>query len=312
MDPSQHPLSSRSGPADLALDTAVQPIPNQPGAYSALLPHHWNYRLPSGGVLMTVALRAMSAELAGSGMRLIAATSTFCAPIPHGPVRIETRVLRRGRTASQVQSILYIQNDANLNAVGMETTATFGLDQEGVDVIDAAPPPVPRPMDAPVLDSIRSAPNLRFPFMQNFNCRLAEGYPFWEPEFPPGAFGGPRPARFSRWMRYLIPQRLADGTLDPLALPPIADMMPTSLTQKLGPEAPRFYAPSLDLTVHFFEPVQTDWLLVSTHTRRARAGYASAEVELWSEDGKLAAFGTQTMILRTPPEDLPPNRRLRA
>lgn len=295
-------------PADLASDTAVIPVPGKAGAYSSVVSDHWSYRLPSGGVLMTVALRAMSAEIADMGMRLVAVTTTFCTPIPPGPVRIETRVLRRGRSAAQVQSVLYVPNDREGEAIGMESTATFGLDRQGldsIDIIDTAPPLVPKPMDAPLMESMRSGSNILLPFMQNFECRLAEGYPFWEANFPPAGFGGRANAghaRFSRWMRYLIAQNLPDGTLDPLALPPIADMMPTSLTQKLGPDAPRFIAPSLDLTLHFFEPVTTEWILVATHTRRARAGYASAEVELWTEDGKLAAFGTQTMILRSPPK----------
>jgi acyl-CoA thioesterase len=39
---------------------------------------------------------------------------------------------------------------------------------------------------------------------------------------------------------------------------------------------------------------------VATYTRRARAGYATAEAEVWSEDGKLCAYSTQTMMLRVP------------
>lgn len=292
-------------PCDLASDTAVVPVPGKPGVYSTNVSNHWSYRLPSGGVLMSIALKAMGAEIADPSMRLIAATTTFCTPIPPGPVHIDTRVLRRGKTASQIQSVLYVPNASGGEAIGMETTATFGLERQGLDsieFIDSAPPAVPRPLDAPLMESMRTGSLILLPFMRNFECRLAEGYPFWEPNFPPEGFGALRPARFSRWMRYLIPQNLPDGSLDPLALPPIADMMPTSITQKMGVDAPRFIAPSLDLTVHFFEPVRTDWILVSTHTRRARGGYASAEVELWTEDGRLAAFGTQTMILRSPPK----------
>jgi acyl-CoA thioesterase len=108
------------------------------------------------------------------------------------------------------------------------------------------------------------------------------------------------PARFARWVRYKAPQLSADGMLDPLAIPPIVDMMPAAVRQKIGPDGPQYYAPSLDLTVHFLDPTQSEWLLISTYARRARAGYATAEAEAWSEDGKLVAYATQTMILRTP------------
>jgi hypothetical protein len=119
------------------------------------------------------------------------------------------------------------------------------------------------------------------------------GHALWEKGWPAGE------ARFARWMRYLTPQKLADGTFDPFAIPPLADTMPPALRQKLGPDAPFFQAPSLDLTVHFLDPTPREWLLVSSYVRRARAGIASAEAELWDEDGRLVAYANQTMMLRT-------------
>ena len=41
------------------------------------------------------------------------------------------------------------------------------------------------------------------------------------------------------------------------------------------------------------------------HARRARAGYATADCEIWDESGHLIAFATQTMLLRRRPEDVP-------
>jgi acyl-CoA thioesterase len=133
------------------------------------------------------------------------------------------------------------------------------------------------------------------PFLSNFESRLALGRPWWERDWPPG------PARIARWMRYLTPQALPDGTLDPLALPPVADTMPPAIHQGLGANGPRFHAPSLDLTVHFVDPTASAWLLVNAYARRARAGYATAEAEIWGEDGRLAAYATQTMMLRKRP-----------
>jgi acyl-CoA thioesterase len=74
--------------------------------------------------------------------------------------------------------------------------------------------------------------------------------------------------------------------------------MPAALIQKLGPPGPPFSAPSLDLTLHFLDDTSSDWLLVVSYVRRARAGYATAEAEIWSEDRRLIAFATQTMMLR--------------
>ena len=134
------------------------------------------------------------------------------------------------------------------------------------------------------------------------DVRLAQGYPFWAPGFvakhPELRPKDNEPARFARWYRYHAPQTLEDGTLDPLAIPPIADTMPSAVANKVGPTGKPFHAPSLDLTVHFLEQVKTEWILVAAYARRARAGYATAEAEIWSEDGRLCAYATQTMMLR--------------
>src|SRR5262249_13032541 len=50
--------------ADLAVDTAVRADPDVAGRYRIALPDHWDYLLPSGGVVMTCALRAAEFELA--------------------------------------------------------------------------------------------------------------------------------------------------------------------------------------------------------------------------------------------------------
>ena len=57
-------------------------------------------------------------------------------------------------------------------------------------------------------------------------------------------------------------------------------------------------APSLDLTIHFFERTEKEWFLISGLCRRAVAGVASAEVELFDEDGRLLAYATQMMMLK--------------
>ncbi|MCC6559023.1 MAG: thioesterase family protein [Polyangiaceae bacterium] len=276
--------------ADLALDTAVQPIAGSPGRYAANITGAWIYRLPSGGVLMTVALRAIEAEIGDASFRPVSATATFCSPVPVGPAECRVDVLRRGNAAIQARSALSPAG----GALGLEVCATFARDREGPELRAVRPPDVPSPAAAPgFVELSRRTGHPRWPFFSNFESRLARGQRFWEP----GAWTRDE-ARFDRWLRYLVPQRRADGALDPLALPPIADTMPPALTVGLGPEVPPLHAPSLDLTVHFLDPVRAEWLLVSSRARHARAGYASAEVEIWSEDGRLAAYGTQTMFLR--------------
>lgn len=282
---------------DLAADTAVTRLRVAPGWYTANVPPHWNFRTPSGGVLMTVAMRAMVEELGDPQLRPISANTHFCSPVPAGPLEVRVEVLRHGGAAAQVRAQL---SSTAMPGPGLEVSATFGRDRDGVDVIDTEPPAVLPPEQAPeVTELVGTSQRLRPVFFSNFDNRLVLGAPWWDGDWEPG------PARLARWFRYKVPQRRSDGTLDPFALPPIADTMPPALIQKLGPKHEPFHAPSLDLTVHFLEDSDSEWLLVSVHARRARAGYATASAEIWDDRRRLLAFATQTMMLRRVPE-MPP------
>jgi acyl-CoA thioesterase len=261
---------------DLRRDTAVTRLAAAPGWYTADLPPAWDFRTPSGGVLMTVAMRAMEAELGEPALRPISANTHFCSPVPAGPLEIRVEVLRKGNVAAQVRAAL---SSTTMPGPGLEVSATFGRERDGIDFVDAEPPPARSPAES--IPIVPGARDFRPRFFENFECRLGHGF------------------------RYRVPPRLADGRFDPLAIPPIADTMPPALHQQLGPDAPPFHAPSLDLTVHFLEDTTADWLLTWVHARHARAGYATADCEIWDDRGRLIAFATQMMMLRRRPEDVP-------
>jgi acyl-CoA thioesterase len=276
--------------ADLSADTAVKRVPATPGCYTASLTESWSYAAPSGGVLMAMTLRAMQEELADPDLRLVSATAIFCSRILEGAMHIQVNVLRHGGGAAQVRGAL---THAATPGPGLEVIATFARRRDGLDMIDAHLPAVPGPNEAaPYFEDSNRLLKIRLPFLRNFESRLAKGHPYWKTDWEAG------PAEFAQWFRYRKPQKLANGALDPLAIPPIADTMPTAIRMKVGPTYPAFIAPSLDLTVHFLDDTSSDWLLVSSRSRRALAGYATAEVEIWGEDGRLAAVATQTMMLR--------------
>jgi acyl-CoA thioesterase len=279
--------------ADLRFDTAAHADPESPGRYTHALPDRWDYMLPSGGVVMTCALRAAEAHLAEPPLRLASATSIFASPIHPGPLVSNVHVIRRGRSTTQVRvALAHVQ--APPDEPGMELVATFVRDRRGPDVIGAAPPAWARSLaDAlPVEDASPKNPHTRFRFYEQFDCKLAAGDAFWQPDFAAG------PARYARWFRYRTAQRDANGNLDRLALPPILDTMPTALHRAIGPGAYRFMAPSLDLTMYAVDDTDRDWLLVACSVRRARVGWAIGDAEIWDDRGKLVATGTQAMYLQ--------------
>lgn len=287
-------------PADLAVDTAVTPDPDVPGRYHVALPDHWDYLLPSGGAAMTCALRAASAALGEPLLRLASATATFCTPINPARLVADVTVLRRGGSTAQVRTWLRHAVPAEDENIGLEVTATFCRDRRGPDVTTAVFPSV-RPLADALLveDGAPNNPHTRFRFYHQIETRIAEGERFWTGDFAAG------PARYARWMRYRTPQRDAQGRLDRLAILPLIDTMPTALHRAIGPGPYRFYAPSLDLTTYVVDDTTREWLLVATTLRRAHMGWAVADAEVWDDEGKLIAHGSQAMYLHNVAGDPP-------
>jgi acyl-CoA thioesterase len=275
--------------ADLAADTAVRADPATPGRYHVTLPDHWDFLLPSGGVVMTCALRAAAAELGDAALRFASATTIFCTPIKHGPLVADVVVLRRGGSTAQVRVAL---RDGS-GEPGLELLATFMRERKGPDVRGVPFPRVKSLADAvPVDNHARNSPAALLRFHQQFDYKLADGERFWQPDFAAG------PARYARWARYRTPQRDAEGRLDRLALLPLIDMMPAALHRAIGPGDYRFLAPSLDLTTYVIDDTRREWLLFAMTARRARAGWAIADTDVWDDEGRYLAHGAQAMYLR--------------
>lgn len=272
----------------------TEPTRVGPGRYRLDLSDGWNFRGPSGGVLTTVALRAAQAEIGIPGFRARSATTLFSSAIEAGPLLIDVERVRTGGAAAQVRIRLVNERSEE---PGLDVLATFGRDLAfGPAFVDAEPPSVPRPVDAPPLTAPTPVSESFLPrFFQNLEVRLALGHFSWSKDWVAG------PARICRWMRYLESPLDAHGAMDPLCLPPVMDTMPPSTIQKLGPGFTPFVAPSLDLTVHFFAPPRSEWLLVDTRTLRAGEGYGSASVHVWDEHGTLAGYATQLWMFRKVP-----------
>lgn len=279
-----------TSPASLAIDTAVTKVDKVPGLYVADLPDHWSYLNPSGGALLTVALRAMAAELADEALTLLSVTTIFCAAIHPGPLEVEVQILRRGETAAQLRARVVAKARPG---PGLEIVATYVQARPGPDVLGVAMPEVPSP-EACFDDERRriDASTSPYPFYRNFDVAQALGDPMWRAGWTRGE------AHVASWYRYRVPQRTDDGAFDPLALPPIADTMPGALARKLGPEHPRFLAPSLDLTMYFLGPAASEWILVESFAERAVGGHAIGSANLWDTGGRLVARATQSMTLR--------------
>jgi acyl-CoA thioesterase len=259
------------------------------GRYRSQLDHSWDLvAVPQGGIVASLALRAAGLEVGDPVQLLRTCTTVFAGQVSAGPLGIDVSVLRRGRSATQVQAT--IRNEGAV--AGATVIAVFGSSRRGPSFTDAVPPEVPPALACP---SYREPPPPgiqpfdSLPFWTRVEGRAALGHPPWEPHESTGS-------DVATWLRFDDPPQLADGAIDPLGVLTLADRMPGCVAERLGHQGPPWFAPSADLTVHLLEPLRTEWLLAHDRARWADDGWASAESVLWDENGTLVAYATQMML----------------
>lgn len=272
------------------------------GRYRATIGPAWMLAMvPQGGIVAAIATRAMALELhteEGEPQALRSSHGVFVSPVPEGEVLVEVTVLRRGRSMSQAQATVRAPD----TAAGYTALAVFGGPRRGVDFTELAFPEVPAPdacpsfRDGPPPEVVAAGrPVIRFPFWEEVvEGRSAIGHAPWDPT--------PRTeARCANWLRLDEPPVRSDGMLDPGALLAVADRMPGSFFERIGPTEEIWFAPSVDLTVHLFAPATPGWLLADDRAHHAGDGYASVETALWDPRGPagptLVAWATQVMFL---------------
>ena len=285
------PSEDRSGQAALvgsfAEDVEVSPVGD--GRYRCELSGDWNLvAVPQGGVIAAVALRAAALEVEDPVQMLRTCTTVFAGQVDAGSLVVDVKVLRRGRSATQV-----LASVANEGAgSGATVLAVYGGPRSGPTFVETAPPKVPpalacRSYRDPPPPGVEAFEPL--PFWSRVEGRAALGHPPWE-VFEPVR------SDVATWLRFDDPPRLSDGSLDPLGLVSLADRMPGCIGERLGHGGPRWFAPSADLTVHLLEPLCSEWVLAHDRARWADKGWASADSYLWDEHGVLVAYATQMML----------------
>jgi len=286
MGPAEHAVS-RPVSGVFAQDVVVEPAAD--GLYLARLDHSWDLSpLPQGGIVASFALRASEQALADPTQQLRTCTTVFAGQVSAGDLEIEVRVLRHGRSATQVMADIHNPGSSS----GATTLAVYGSNRRGPTFVDLVAPVVPPPdecrsyRDPPPPGVEPFEPN---PFWTRVEARSAMGHAPWE-QYEPNR------SDVATWLRFDAPPLLDDGVLDPLGVLTLADRMPGSVGERIGPGTERWFAPSADLTVHLFEPARTTWLLAHDRARWADDGWASAETTLWDEDANLVAYATQMMI----------------
>lgn len=275
-------------------DTAVVADPTTPFRFAAHLPDTWAApNVPQGGISLAAATRAMHAALGAVAMPLRSVSCVFAAPVEAGNVEIDVTVLRQGRSVAQTMATMHTPG----RAAGLTAIAVFGAPRPGFEFTDLTPPEFPDPATLPrfrdgVPDGVEWDDDLGpFPiWTHHIEGRPVMGHPPWEDYIP-------TTSERQTLQRFDETPRTAGGSIDPLALVCLCDVMPGAVAERMGrPIAHDWYGPSADLTVHITGTAHSEYLLVRNFARRAGDGYASVEIEVWDPTEGLVAYGTQTMI----------------
>ncbi len=254
----------------------------------------WNLAVvPQGGAIAAAAVRAMTAELGDADQTLRTLTVVFAGQVASGPIEIDVRVLRRGRSMSQL-----IADVRNVGAEsGLTAVAAFGGARRGFEFTELEMPDVPGPDGRPSFrDGVPEGVDFEFtrppmPFWERIiESRPVIGRAPWEP-YRRG------PAEVAYWYRFDDPPLTGDGVLDAVGPIVMCDTMPGSVSQKVDPNGGQWFAPSIDYTLHLFRPASAGWLLAHMRARHAGDGYASVDCALWDGTSRqLVAYATQVMV----------------
>ncbi len=230
-----------------------------------------------GGLQAMLALEAMLL-LQPDAPALWSLQTTFIAPVPPGAVHGEVKILRSGRSATQMEARLMVNGESACIVV-----AIFGASR--TSAVTIAPQQV-----VPPSQDIGSTAEL--PFIANITPNFTQHYAYhW------AAGGLPFSGSTSSETRIHVRQRDA-GMLSALHVVALGDAIPSPALSLLDKPAP---ASSLSWSFEFVRhlpPIaSTEWWRIDARIIAASDGYASQDAGLYGPDGGLVAVSRQVVAL---------------
>ena len=240
-------------------------------------------RGPHGGYLAAMLLRALIETVADPARSPRSLTIHYPRAPEPGPVSIQTRVERAGRSLSTLSARM--EQDGTLIALGI---SAFSVAWDAPEISDLTMPNIPGPdpsREAGTLEKFGAPPFTRHLVMQP---RLG-ARPFAASE---------QPMEIGGWLGLAEPR-----SIDALSLAFFSDALFPPPFVRLRPEQ-RVVAPTIDLTIHFrattprtSEPDPDELCLARFQTRLVHEGFFDESGVIWAEDGTVLAQSRQLAIL---------------
>lgn len=241
------------------------------------VPEKWGQgRATFGGLVAAMMYEKIPASV--SADRVIRSIMlSFVAPVAPGEMDVIVKILRAGKSATQVQVSAY-QNDAPCAVM----LASFGGARESTIKIDYENAPATKEPDA--VTAFPFIPNVTPDFTQHFDYRYTQG------KMP---FMGSTEKTMGGWIK------LKDECTQPINVPQILallDAWPPATFSLLKKPAS---GSSLTWNMSFIDtPLQTpanDWWQYEANIKQAQDGYSHIDSTMWDENGKAIVMSHQTV-----------------
>lgn len=249
------------------------------------IPQGWGQgRATFGGLVAGVLIaRGLGAyDLDGGTLR--AATTSFVAPVAPGPARLETELLRRGSSVTQVE-IRLRQPDPRTGeqAVAAVMLASFGTERESSVELPRPTPTAIASVDAD-LPEIPYLPGITPDFFANVRMRLARG------RFP---FSGAPDGDLAGFMSFRSPP----ATMTVPHVIALIDSWPPAPGQMLRrPAAMGTLTWTIEMLADPAAYGNQQWWY-EAHTDAAHHGYAHSHATVFTPAGEAVAISRQTITL---------------
>jgi len=227
-----------------------------------------------GGIQAALAVTAMLPHSDGFPIRTVQAT--LCAPIPAGPVRIQSRMLRKGGNTRQIEARILQGEETLALFVGI-----FGRERESVVARDFRHP-------EPDTDA-----GVEFPYIEGMTPRFLQQF---ESALLKGHFPGAGKPDTQHIFRLSLKDEATQASLQHvLAMADYPPPIGLSWINSFTPASTMTWM--LNFTGHPFAGQNLANWIIDVQLDAAHDGYTQQTVTLFSPDGFAIARGTQCMVV---------------
>jgi acyl-CoA thioesterase len=254
---------------------AMRSVTRQGDGWQATVGEDWlQGRSAFGGLQAALALRAMR-ELLQADLPLRTLQTTFVAPVPPGPVTIHARILREGRSATQIEASLSGGEQTLCRLVGV-----FGSAR--ASVLDFQP--VQPTVENAAVRELRYVEGQMPSFMQHFRARWLSGdLPFTR--------GQSRDSVLQVSLR-------DEGAPDETHVLAFADFIPPiALGMFDRPTPGSSLTWMIELLRDRYDDLGLDDWRIDAQLIAARDGYTNQSLMLWGPHGEPVALSRQSMVV---------------